>query len=192
MPDLTLHHTFKHEWKEIALASWRKYPCASRPDILSVDIIRRQFDPKTQILSSTRLLTNKSQLPSFINYMVGERADVAFCVEESEVDPVNKKMVLRGRNLTFSKFITVEETCTYTPSPENPEWTSFKQEVTIKVAPYEKLSSVTSYIEDFSINKFTENAQKGQHIMEQTIAKLRQEAEATLTKFKGDTSTNAS
>jgi len=182
--ETSLHHTFKHSWQEIALASWKKYPCPSRPDILSVDIIRRDYDPSTQTLSSTRLLTNKTQIPSFINFVMGlGNSDVGFFVEESIVDPVNKKMVMKGRNITFSNFIQVEETCTYTPDPKNENWTMFKQDVSIKVVPYENIPKVTRLIEEFSIKKFTENALKGQAVMEQTIANLKKEAEVKFTKF---------
>jgi len=189
--ETSLLHTFKHDWKEIALASWKKYPCKSRPDILSVDMIRRDYNPVTRTLSSTRLITNKSQVPFFIGYVIGERSSVSFFVEESTVDPVNKVMVMRSRNLSFSNFIQVHETCTYTPSPENDQWTMFKQDVSIKVVPYERIPKLTQLIEDVSIKKFTENAQKGRQIMEQTIAAIKKEAEATFTKLTETTTAPA-
>merc|ERR1712137_1071819 len=50
----TLYHTFCHNWDEISLASWRKYPCHDRPDVLSVDIVDKHFDPETGVLTATR------------------------------------------------------------------------------------------------------------------------------------------
>lgn len=48
--------------------------------------------------------------------------------EQSEVDPRPEcqRMTLRMRNLTFSDLLVVEETCTYTPHPEDPEKTIYK------------------------------------------------------------------
>jgi hypothetical protein len=135
------------------------------------------------MLSATRLITTKSQVPSFISYMIRDKSSLGFFVEESTIDPVNKVMVMRTTNHTFSSLIQVHETCTYTPSPENPEWTMFKQDVSIHVVPYEKIPKLNEIIEDFTMKKFLENAQKGRNIMEQTIATLQKEAEATFTKL---------
>ena len=56
----------RHSWEDISLASWKKYPSENRPDVLSVDLIDRHFDPETGILTSTRLVIMQDKLPRFL------------------------------------------------------------------------------------------------------------------------------
>lgn len=40
-------------------------------------------------------------------------------LEESVVDPKNRRLSIKSRNLTLSNIITVEESCLYTPSADS-------------------------------------------------------------------------
>eukprot|EP01103_Thecamoeba_quadrilineata_P005356 TRINITY_DN15172_c0_g1_i1.p1 TRINITY_DN15172_c0_g1~~TRINITY_DN15172_c0_g1_i1.p1 ORF type:complete len:180 (-),score=11.24 TRINITY_DN15172_c0_g1_i1:125-664(-) len=166
----TLSHTFRHPWSEVSLASWRKYPCEARPDVLSVDLVEKNFNTETGVLSGKRFLVNKSQIPSWISRMFGCNGLLLFC-EEFQVDPINKKMVLKSRNLSFTNMIQSEETCTYTIDPENQQWTAFKQEMKVTAFPH----GFASKIENYSATKFREYAGVGRSIMEAAIAKVRLE-----------------
>tara|TARA_R110002050_G_scaffold285184_2_gene434722 strand:+ start:262 stop:825 length:564 start_codon:yes stop_codon:yes gene_type:complete len=162
----TLRHVFRHPWNDISIASWRKYPNTNRPDILSVDIIDRSFDPETGILRATRLITSDPNLPSWLRPWFPK--SVSYCVEESEVDPRNKRMVLRSRNYTGSTLCQLTETCTYTPSATNSSHTDFRQDVEIDANLY----GIASRVESAFMERFTSAAVKGREIMEDAVATI--------------------
>jgi len=165
-----LSHTFKHPWAEVSLASWKKYPCDIRPDVVSVDIVDKEFDEKTGVLRSNRLMITKNQIPTFLSKLIGYKGVVLFW-EESIVDPNKKIMVLKGRNLSFNNLIQTQEICTYSVDPQNENWTQFKQEMKVNVF----LCGFASPMEKYSLQKFIENAEKGRVIMENAITRLKWE-----------------
>eukprot|EP01103_Thecamoeba_quadrilineata_P014959 TRINITY_DN458_c0_g1_i2.p1 TRINITY_DN458_c0_g1~~TRINITY_DN458_c0_g1_i2.p1 ORF type:complete len:188 (-),score=23.71 TRINITY_DN458_c0_g1_i2:185-748(-) len=166
----TLYHTFKHPWEEVTLASWRKYPSPSRPDVLAVDLIQKKYDEETGILTGQRIAYNNTQIPSWINKLFRTGNFLLFH-EQFSVDQKNKVMVLKGRNLSFTNIISSEETCTYTLDPENQNWTMFKQEMKITAHPF----GVGHKIESYAASTFQENSVKGREIMERAIEKIKRE-----------------
>jgi hypothetical protein len=165
----TLYHTFHHPWNQISLASWRKYPNPNRPDVLSVDLINKHFDPATGILTSTRLITTHVRLPSFLESFYSN--PIVYCVEESYVDPRNQTMRLVSKNITLSSMMEVEEMCTYTAAQN--QTTHFQQDVKIKA----HLFGLAGKVENWSLENFRKNALKGRDIMEDAILRLKKDAE---------------
>eukprot|EP00026_Physarum_polycephalum_P016927 Phypoly_transcript_17977.p1 GENE.Phypoly_transcript_17977~~Phypoly_transcript_17977.p1 ORF type:complete len:204 (+),score=16.32 Phypoly_transcript_17977:131-742(+) len=177
----TLNHIYKHPWGDISLASWRKYPSPQRPDVLSVDLLSRELDPETGVLKVRRLLTCKGSGPTWLQNIIG--SNLFFFLEETTVDPRNKKMVLSSSNVSFSDIIKVEEVCTYTPHAENPTWTNFSQFGKFTAFPF----GIKGSIESLCLDKFKNNAAKGREIMEQAVEiinierqRLKEEARAQL------------
>eukprot|EP01101_Sappina_pedata_P012270 TRINITY_DN83_c0_g1_i1.p2 TRINITY_DN83_c0_g1~~TRINITY_DN83_c0_g1_i1.p2 ORF type:complete len:188 (+),score=70.75 TRINITY_DN83_c0_g1_i1:118-681(+) len=169
----TLFHTFQHPWASVSLASWKKYPCESRPDILCVDMISKVYDPQTGILSSKRLTVNRPSLPYWLKRLIS--SDMIM-LEESTVDPINKVMTLKGKNISFNNLVEAEETCTYTVDPNNHNWTLFKQEMKVTAFPF----GVAGSLENYSVQKFVENAEKGRLIMEAAIDRVKEETQLTI------------
>jgi len=165
----TLNHVYRHAWNDISLASWRKYPSPQRPDVLSVDFLSRDLDPNTGVLKIRRLITCKGSGPSWLQSVIG--SSLFYFVEETTVDPKNKKMVLTSQNHSFSDLITVEEVCTYTPHPENSSWTNFSQHATFTAFPF----GIKGKMESVCLAAFKKNATKGREIMEQAILIVKQE-----------------
>jgi len=172
-----LTHIFQHPWRDIFYASWRKYPCSDRPDVLSVELLKKRFDADTGILYTTRLLTLKTCMPGWMERITGGGSSNAYFIEEAVIDPKNNKMTLYGRNISFNQVLLSEETCTYTPHPDQPnEWTHFKQEAKITAFPY----GVSRQVENWCVSLFRQNASKGRSIMENAISRVKQEAEEGL------------
>lgn len=87
------------------------------------------------------------------------------------MDPRNKKMVLSSSNVSFSEIIKVEEVCTYTPHPDNYNWTHFNQTAKFTAFPF----GIKGSIESVCMQSFKKNAEKGRDIMEQAILTIKQE-----------------
>lgn len=68
---------WSHTWQEISLASWRKYPCDSRPDVLAWDLVDYHVDEETGVLTTKRVLYNKSQCPKWLSKVSKE---FLFCI----------------------------------------------------------------------------------------------------------------
>lgn len=60
-------------------------------------------------------------------------AKICYATEKSEVNPNEREMTLKTRNLTFCNFIAVDETVRYTPDPSDTSKTLLKQEAVVTV-----------------------------------------------------------
>lgn len=86
--------------------------------------------------------------------------EVSYVREVSEVNPLNKTVVLRSMNLTGNNFLSVQETVVYSPDPVFPESrTIFKQDA--RITAYGAFSRICSAVEDWSIERFGQNARRG-------------------------------
>jgi len=177
-----LQHTFKYNWKDISLANWFRYPNPARPDVLNIDILKRDFDPETGVLKTTRLLTMKTAIPSWLERITGASSK-AYFIEEATIDPRNNKMELKAKNISFSNLLEMKETCIYSTSEENKEWTHLTQEARVTVYTF----GISRRVEEFCVQSFKQNAAKGKELMEPAIqkmmefkTKIKQEAEEKL------------
>lgn len=178
MPDeVALSHTFEHSWRDISLASWKKYPCDKRKDVVQLDLLEREFDPETGILKTTRLCQAKSLAPMWVNKLLGTPKWVFF-IEHAEIDPRNNRMVLQSRNLTWSSWISMKEQCLYTPHPKRADWTDLEQTATVAVS---SLSfPIASRLEKYLTSTFNSNAERGREVMELAMVRVRDEAKEGL------------
>ena len=80
--------------------------------------------------------------------------------EVSEVDPTTQTVTLRSVNLTGSNIVSVQETVVYSPHPEDPEGkTLFTQDA--QITAYGAFSRVCAKVEEWSVERFGQNAQRG-------------------------------
>lgn len=78
-------------------------------------------------------------------------------IEESEVDPKNKTMITRTKNLNHVRVMQIEETQIFKQHDQNPDWTSCKTEARI-ISRFGW--GLTSKIEGFGQSTFIANAAK--------------------------------
>lgn len=161
-------YVFDHPWETVARAAWRKYPNPVCPCILGTDVIDRKIVNGT--LHTHRLVSSCFGFPIWTQKLIGV-ADICYASEKSEVDPNNRNMILKTRNLTFYNNIAVDETLRYSAHPDDPNKTWLQQEavVTVRGVP------LTSYMEDLLTSKISFNATKGRQAMEWVIEKLESE-----------------
>lgn len=152
--------TFDYPWSSVSIANWRKY-CAwntQSTHVIAVDTLSRDVDPATGILRSERLITCKQNAPKWLLRFVG--AEVSYVREVSEVDVNKRTVTLRSVNLTGSNILSVQETVVYSPHPESPrEKTLFTQDA--QITAYGAFSRLCNAVEDWSVERFGQNAQRG-------------------------------
>lgn len=135
---------------------------------MHVDYLSRHVDPATGILHTERLLTCRQNVPAFISRILGGE-DSSLFYEKSEVDPQGRTLTLRSRNLTFCNLLVVEETCRYSGAvPDGP--TLFRQEASIRSVT--GWSHLRTAIEEFCVNRFCANAQRGKLALEHAIERI--------------------
>lgn len=96
---------------------------------------------------------------------------MCYASEKSEVDPTKKQMSLKTTNLTFCRHISVDETLTYAPDPNDPTKTLLKQEATVNVHGV----PLSYYMEDLLTSRISSNANKGRLGLEWVINTINSE-----------------
>lgn len=161
---------FDYSWEEVSTSNWRKYgPWNEKtPHVIAVDTLSRTVDPETGILRTERLITCKQSAPKWVNQLLGGQ-DTSLVYETSYVDPAAKKVTMCSMNMTWSDLLNVRETCIYQPSNASPEHkTTFHQraEITALCGGWQKIKNS---IEQFTVERFQQNAAKGKEGFEMVL-----------------------
>jgi hypothetical protein len=166
---------FDYSWEEVSTANWRKYgPWNEKtPHVIAVDTLSRTIDPETGILRTERLITCKQSTPKWINTILGGE-DTSLVYETSYVDPTAKNVTMCSMNMTWSDLLSVRETCIYRPSsPTSNAKTVFEQraEITAFCGGWQKIKNS---IEQFTVERFQQNAARGREGFEMVLEKARE------------------
>jgi len=164
----TSEYVFSHSWDKVTQAAWRKYPNPMNPSVVGIDVVERRVNGG--VLSTHRLIGSQWGIPGWIESIIGSPG-VMYANEKSEVNPRDKIMTLKTRNITFCKHIAVDETLKYTPHPHDPEKTLLKQEAVITVEGV----PLSSYVEGLLASSISTNANKGRLAMEWVLKKINDE-----------------
>ncbi|KAI7462439.1 MSF1-domain-containing protein [Hortaea werneckii] len=163
-------HEFAYSWDEVSTANWRKYcPWNDKSThVIAVDVLARDLDPRTNILRTERLITCKQAAPKWVQGFLGS-SDVSHVFEVSYVDPDAKKVTMCSQNMTWSDLISVHEKVVYRPSRQAQNSTIFEQSAKI-VALCGGWQKIKNGIEEFSVERFRQNAVKGREGFERVLA----------------------
>ncbi|KAF1928760.1 MSF1-domain-containing protein [Didymella exigua CBS 183.55] len=166
---------FDYSWEEVSTSNWQKYgPWNEKtPHVIAVDTLSRSVDPSTGILRTERLITCQQSAPKWVTAILGG-VDTSMVYETSYVDPVAKRLTMCSMNITWADLLQVRETCVYTPNPATPtNKTSFTQraEITAFCGGWQKIKNS---IEQFTVDRFQQNAQAGKEGFEMVLERARQ------------------
>lgn len=176
----TSEHVFSHPWETVTQAVWRKYPNPHNTAVVGTDVLDRHVE--NGVLHTHRLISSRWGLPSWAQKILG--ADrICYGYEHSEVNPSEKTMTMRTRNLTFSNTVSLDERLVYSPDPTDNEKTVLHYEtiVTVMGVP------LSSYMENYLLNSITKNSFKGRDALEFVISKINREVEELMSTYKRST-----
>mmetsp|Transcript_32635 Transcript_32635/g.45546 ORF Transcript_32635/g.45546 Transcript_32635/m.45546 type:complete len:187 (-) Transcript_32635:1672-2232(-) len=162
----TATHEFKESWERVTFAHWIKYPNPLSSHVLTADTLERRVDPDTGCMHSTRLMKKTNRKPKWMTKMMGESN--AFVVEESILDPQARTFTTYTKNVTLTSWMTVEETCIYSVSSENPHWTACKTTARV-VSPVR----IGDFIEKFGIERFKANSERAKQAVLYALDRVR-------------------
>ncbi|KAF2430737.1 MSF1-domain-containing protein [Tothia fuscella] len=166
---------YNYDWEHVSTANWQKYsPWNEKtPHVIAVDTLSRHVDPASGVLRTERLITCEQNCPKWLTAILGgdSKSQVYEC---SYVDPKSKTLTLCSHNMTYADLLSVRETVVYTPSAHNPESnTQFTQtaKITAFCGGWQKIKNK---IEQFTVDRFVENAAKGREGFEMVLERARE------------------
>lgn len=164
------HSAFPYSWEHVTRANWQKYPNEITTHVETVDVLRREIDEKTGILRTERLIGCSQQGPKWFMTLLNTSGK-AFVREVSEVDPKKGTFVSRSQNLDFASVLSVLETVKYQRDLKRPlNNTHFSQRATfVSSLSFKRLCRK---IEEFSVDRFAQNAQLGRIAFELVLSRL--------------------
>lgn len=162
--------SFPYSWEEVSRANWQKYPNEITTHVETVDVLRREIDKTTGVLRTERLIGCSQQGPKWF-MMLLNTSGKAYVREVSEVDPKKGTLISRSQNLDFASVLSVMETVKYHRDPSQPYHnTHFSQRATfVSSLSFKRLCSK---IEEFSVDRFAQNAQLGRTAFELVLSRL--------------------
>jgi len=163
-------HVFNYPWQSVIQGQFRKYPNPHNPAVIGMDVIHRHVSHG--VLHSHRIVTSKWGFPSWVLGLVGGDGS-GHAYEYSTVEPDTKVMKMQTRNLSLSHVVTMVETISYTPHPQDPTKTLMNQqtEVSVRGLP------LCNYLENIIVNTALSNASKGRHAIDWIVAKIGSECD---------------
>ncbi|KAK5127380.1 hypothetical protein LTR85_006719 [Meristemomyces frigidus] len=162
-------HEFNYSWDEVSTCNWRKY-CPwnhKSTHVIAVDTLSRSLDPETHILRTERLITCKQTAPQWLKSFLGA-GDISHVYEVSYVDRDARKVTMCSQNMTWSELISVQEKVVYRPGSQAGK-TVFEQSAKI-IALCGGWQKIKNGIEEFSVERFRQNAAKGREGFERVLA----------------------
>ncbi|KAL9097200.1 MAG: hypothetical protein Q9165_000627 [Trypethelium subeluteriae] len=161
-----------YSWEEVSTANWRKYcPWNDKSThVVAVDTLSRHLDARTGILRTERLITCKQSAPKWLQPFLGG-TEYSHVYETSYVNPGAKKVTMCSTNMTWSDLLSVRETVVYRPSrgsSNSIEKTRFEQhaQITALCGGWQK---VRNGIEQFTLERFGQNAKRGKEGFEAVL-----------------------
>ena len=122
-------------------------------------------------LRTERLITCTQTAPAWVVALLGG-STTSHVYETSYVSPITKNVTMCSTNLTWSKILSVRETVVYTPdttsSTPGHERTQLKQHAEI-TALCGGIKKVKAKIEEASLERFGQNAQRGREGLEAVL-----------------------
>jgi len=167
-------HTFLHPFDRVTAAFWRKYPNEAAAHVKAIDVVDRRLDSQGRLITN-RIMACESALPKWMQK--AGLPQTCYVAETSIVDPSRKEMIVKSSNLSGSSVMTVEETCTYSQCPQQPQRaTHYKQEARITAF----LPLVASRFESYSVQSLSSKSKEGMAVVERLCQKIQHSADGAL------------
>jgi len=144
--------TLDYSWDQVAHAFWKRYPNPESLHVLSEDTLSREV--KDGKLYTKRLLTKTNAPPKWAERIISSR--IVKIVEESIVDPKEKKIITYTRNIGLVKVMNLVEKVVYTVSENDGNLTVAERSAWVE----SKMFGVSRAIEAFGIDRYRKNSVK--------------------------------
>lgn len=161
----------KSAWDHVVSAFWQRYPNPFSTHVLTEDVVYREVTADHKLLSR-RLLMKTNRLPRWAEriFPSGMSRSV-YIMEDSIVDPVNRRLTTYTWNLNHTTLMSVEERCVFQDSEEQVATTQLRREAWISSNVY----GFSRPIQEFGLARFKSNQVKAMKGLEYALSNLQGE-----------------
>jgi len=140
-----------HDWQQIAIAFWNRYPNKYSKHVLSEDILDRRIDSHGQLITK-RLFVKTNSCPRWIERLMQTKN--VHIIEESVFDPLRRTLTTITRNLGATNLLTIEEVCVYKPHKSEENTTVLERTAVFdsKLSGFKKLAVLRLSFERYKHN----------------------------------------
>ncbi|XP_062871481.1 PRELI domain containing 1b [Trichomycterus rosablanca] len=159
-------------WEQVLAAFWQRYPNPYSTHVLTEDVLYREVTPDNCLLSR-RLFTKTNRLPRWAERIFPNNLSRSvYIIEDSIVDPSNRRLTTLTWNLNHSTLMMVVERCVFHGDLERPVWTRLTREAWISSTVF----GLSRPIQEFGFSRFRSNQMKAMKGLEHALSTLQKSA----------------
>lgn len=173
---------YKYPFELVMAAYEKRFPtCKMIPVFIGSDVTSEfKSDDGAEHVIERRCKLNVD-CPYILKKIAG--VDFVYFIQKNSLDRRNRTLKIEARNESFSSRIVINENCTYTVHPENPDWTCFEQFASLDVKSFFGFEST---VEKIAMKQYSLNIGKGKEVIEHYINELLSEGVTRIEPFRGD------
>ncbi|KAG9511313.1 SEC14-like protein 1 [Fragariocoptes setiger] len=171
---------YKYPFELVMAAYERRFPsCELIPVFVGSDILREEISPDQSIHIVERRCKINVDAPYILKKLAG--VDYVYFIQINTLNKLERKLTIKANNESFANRITINEYCTYSTHPDNPDWTCFEQSACLEVKSFFGFETT---VEKLAAKQYAQSISKGREIIEYYIQKLKNEGITHVPRFK--------
>ncbi|EEC11745.1 conserved hypothetical protein [Ixodes scapularis] len=158
----------------------RRFPtCPMIPVFLGSDTVMEYKSEDGAVHIIERRCRLNVEAPYLLKKIIG--VDFVYFIQKNSLDRRARVLKIDAHNESFSSRVGINENCTYSVHPENPEWTCFEQSASLDVKSFFGFENA---VEKLAMKQYSQNISKGKEIIEYYINELHKEGITYLPPFQ--------
>lgn len=171
---------YKYPFELVMAAYERRFPtCPMIPVFLGSDTVSEFKSEDGAVHTIERRCRLNVDAPYLLKKIIG--VDFVYFIQKNSLDRRARVLKIDAHNESFSSRVGINENCTYSVHPENPEWTCFEQSASLDVKSFFGFESA---VEKLAMKQYSQNISKGKEIIEYYINELHKEGITYLPPFQ--------
>ncbi|CAG0891982.1 unnamed protein product [Darwinula stevensoni] len=171
---------YKHPFELIMAAYERRFPtCKLIPVFVGSEVSDEYRSEDGAVHVIERRCKLNVDAPYLLKKIVG--VDYVYFIQKNSLDLRGRTLKIEAHNESFSSRIVINEVCTYSVHPENPEWTCFEQSASLDVKSFFGFEST---VEKLAMKQYSQNISKGKEIIEHYVQELLSEGVTYIPPFE--------
>ncbi|KAM7297430.1 SEC14-like protein 1 [Ixodes scapularis] len=171
---------YKYPFELVMAAYERRFPtCPMIPVFLGSDTVMEYKSEDGAVHIIERRCRLNVEAPYLLKKIIG--VDFVYFIQKNSLDRRARVLKIDAHNESFSSRVGINENCTYSVHPENPEWTCFEQSASLDVKSFFGFENA---VEKLAMKQYSQNISKGKEIIEYYINELHKEGITYLPPFQ--------
>ncbi|XP_067128421.1 SEC14-like protein 1 isoform X1 [Centruroides vittatus] len=171
---------YKYPFELVMAAYEKRFPtCKMIPVFLGSDILSEYKSEDGAVYIIERRCKLNVEAPYLLKKIIG--VEFVYFIQKNTLDRRERSLKIEAFNESFSSRVVINENCTYSVHPENPDWTCFEQTASLDVKSFLGFENA---IEKLAMKQYSHNIKKGKEIIEYYINELISEGITYIPRFE--------